>query len=96
METTNRNRTKEAIHHRLGELRAELDVGQGKMAVLDRTRDELRDTLLRIAGAIQVLKELLDGEGQDRVDPSGTTAAQVHFAAREFPCEAGVRAESQG
>jgi hypothetical protein len=43
---------------RLAALKKELDKGRQQMALLDGRRHELRDTLLRIAGAIQVLEEL--------------------------------------
>lgn len=45
--------------NRLEELRKELEKGQQEMARLDRQRQELRDTMLRISGAIQVIEELL-------------------------------------
>jgi hypothetical protein len=44
---------------RLKELRAEFERGQQQMVQLDLHRTELRDTLLRINGAIQVLEEML-------------------------------------
>jgi len=44
---------------RLEELRQELSKGQKRLEMLDRERQEVRDTLLRISGAIQVLEELL-------------------------------------
>jgi hypothetical protein len=51
---------------KLEELRTEFEKGQQQMALLDQKRGELRDTLLRISGAIQVLEELAkpqpDGE----------------------------------
>jgi prefoldin subunit 5 len=43
---------------RLQQLKDELQKGQQEMARLDRQRLELRDTMLRISGAIQVLEEL--------------------------------------
>jgi hypothetical protein len=46
------------VNHRLEELKNELIKGREKLAVLDRERQELRDTMLRISGAIQVLEEL--------------------------------------
>jgi prefoldin subunit 5 len=46
------------LTNRLEELRKELEKGQQEMARLDRQRQELRDTMLRISGAIQVLEEL--------------------------------------
>jgi hypothetical protein len=48
-----------AIRMRVDELREELAKGRRRAAALDAERDELRDTLLRIAGAVQVLEELL-------------------------------------
>jgi len=50
------------MEQRLHELRRELERGQQEMARLDLRRQELRDTLLRISGAIQVLEELKSQE----------------------------------
>lgn len=44
---------------RLEQLRAELEKGRQKMQSLDRERQEVRDTMLRISGAIRVLEEML-------------------------------------
>ena len=44
---------------RLEELRRELEKGRQRLEALDRERQELRDTMLRISGAIQVIEELL-------------------------------------
>lgn len=49
------------IAARLAELRQELDKGQQLLADLDERREGLRESLLRISGAIQVLEELGDG-----------------------------------
>ncbi|MBW9114635.1 hypothetical protein JNB88_13365 [Rhizobium cauense] len=46
------------IVERLTQLRAEWSEGQRRMEALDTERAKTRDTLLRIAGAIQVLEEL--------------------------------------
>jgi hypothetical protein len=40
----------------------ELEKGQRHLESVDRQRQEVRDTLLRISGAIQVLEELLNQE----------------------------------
>jgi hypothetical protein len=53
---------REQLENRLQELRTELDVGQKVMAELEMREANLRGTLLRIGGAIQVLEELLGGE----------------------------------
>lgn len=43
---------------RLEELRHEYERGRQHLENVERQRQELRDTLLRISGAIQVLEEL--------------------------------------
>jgi len=47
-----------SITQRLETLRQEFGKGQQQLALLDRKRAEVRDTLLRISGAIQVLEEI--------------------------------------
>ena len=61
------------MEERLQRLRQELEKGQQEMARLDLRRQELRDTLLRISGAIQVIEELLAQEDSRR--PEGELAA---------------------
>ena len=46
------------LAQRLAELQAEYDAGQKMLADLDARRANLTNTLLRIEGAIQVLREL--------------------------------------
>jgi chromosome segregation ATPase len=53
---------KEKLSERLEELKAELKAGQQMEAELEGKLAQLRTTLLRISGAIQVLEELLDHE----------------------------------
>lgn len=43
---------------RIDALRKEMEVGQQRMQDLERQLSQLRDTMLRISGAIQVLEEL--------------------------------------
>jgi prefoldin subunit 5 len=52
------------MRQKLEELKAEFEKGQQQMATLDQKRGELRDTMLRISGAIQVLEELLASDEQ--------------------------------
>ena len=53
------------IGARLEELRAEFEAGEKMLAELEGKRERLRESLLRIAGAIQVLEELAStGEQQ--------------------------------
>jgi hypothetical protein len=49
----------ELARARLESLRKELDVGQVELQKLETQRAYLRETLLRIDGAMQVLEELL-------------------------------------
>lgn len=48
----------EKIQTRIEELRKELEMGQQRMHDLELQVAQLRDTMLRISGAIQVLEEL--------------------------------------
>jgi prefoldin subunit 5 len=48
----------ERIQQRIETLRKELEVGQQRMRELEQQLAQLRDTMLRISGAIQVLEEL--------------------------------------
>jgi len=50
------------VQERIQQLKSELQKGQQEMARLDQQRQQLRDTMLRIAGAVQVLEELLAQE----------------------------------
>ena len=55
-------KAKDPLQARLGDLREELTKGERHLEVLDQQRQQVRDTLLRISGAIQVLDELLQQE----------------------------------
>ncbi len=50
---------KEQLEQRLQALKAEFEAGQKMLADLEARQAELRQTLLRISGAIQVLEEEL-------------------------------------
>ncbi|OKH18091.1 hypothetical protein [[Limnothrix rosea] IAM M-220] len=56
---------KEKLEKRLAELKQEYESGQKMMVELETKQTNLRDTLLRISGAIQILEEELSGEGDD-------------------------------
>lgn len=76
----------DAIRRKLLELQAEFEPGQQQLAALDQNRGILRDTLLRISGAIQVLEDLLQSEsspnGEDSVATSDNRGAPAASAAR--------------
>jgi predicted nuclease with TOPRIM domain len=50
---------KEQLQQRLRELKTEYETGQKMLAELEAKQASLRETLLRISGAIQVLEEEL-------------------------------------
>lgn len=52
---------------RLEVLKSEFDLGQAKLRELERQQSILRETLLRISGAIQVIDELLaEGDAEEK------------------------------
>lgn len=53
---------KQQLENRLKELQTEYESGQKMMADLESKQANLRDTMLRISGAIQVLDELISTE----------------------------------
>jgi archaellum component FlaC len=50
---------REQLEKRLGELKAEFEKGQKQLEELEEQANALRQTLLRISGAVQVLEEEL-------------------------------------
>ena len=65
---------REQLENRLRELRTEFEVGQKVMAELEIRQANLRSTLLRIGGAMQVLEEML---GEKKMDEASLTTAGV-------------------
>ena len=63
---------KDQLQRRLDDLKAEYETGQKMLADLEIKQATLRETLLRIAGAVQVLEEELGRE-----DPPPDTAPAV-------------------
>ena len=63
---------REQIQIRQEELKKEFEIGQTQLQETDRRQALLRETLLRISGAIQVLEETL-GSGKDQQE--GLSAA---------------------
>jgi len=55
---------KEKIEQRLNELKKEFEQGQTMLNDLDQKRENLRETLLRISGAIQILEEQVSSENK--------------------------------
>jgi hypothetical protein len=62
----------EQLQARLEELRSEFDSGQRLLADLAQREMNIRQSLLRISGAIQVLEELIERDGSYEPLPAGT------------------------
>jgi hypothetical protein len=65
----------EQMERRREELREQLQVGEQRLRELDEERAQLQQTLLRIAGAAQVLDELLGAENGNGAAPVAGAAA---------------------
>jgi hypothetical protein len=61
---------------RLQELRDDYTSGENQLAQLDRRRVQLQDGLLRTAGAIQMLEELIAASGAFDADPEAVVTIQ--------------------
>ncbi len=57
------------LEERLAELQKEFDAGQKMLAELDAKRQNLTTTLLRIEGAMQVIREMLQEAGGEPPPP---------------------------
>ena len=51
---------KEELQARLNDLKKEFDIGQKRLRELEAEQSNVRETMLRISGAIQVLQELIE------------------------------------
>lgn len=63
------------ILNRLASLKEEFETGQARLRELEAEQVHVRDTMLRISGAIQVLQELVDGSKPGPVAAETTMAA---------------------
>jgi predicted nuclease with TOPRIM domain len=69
---------REQLQQRLEELKKEFETGQARLREVEMQEARLRETLLRISGAIQVLEEALAAESDAGADDGrqGADAAQ--------------------
>ncbi len=76
---------KEQLEQRLNDLKAEFESGQKTLAGLEAKEAELKSTILRISGAIQVLEEELGKEskisnnGSENVAQRNKSVAQANL-----------------
>jgi predicted nuclease with TOPRIM domain len=68
---------KEKLEERLKELKAEFESGQKTLANLQSQEANLKETLLRISGAIQVLEEELEKAENDLSESEGTETKEA-------------------
>jgi predicted nuclease with TOPRIM domain len=72
----------EQLQQRLEELKKEFETGQARLRELETEQSYIRETLLRISGAIQVLEEALAQETKpdEAVTPGSRAVGQVSKA----------------
>jgi predicted nuclease with TOPRIM domain len=71
------------LEQRLHELRAEFEAGHKILAELEAKQVHLRETLLRISGAIQVLEEELAKAAQPQASIPGPAGGASKMAIQE-------------
>ena len=74
---------REQLQARLTLLQKEFQTGQTRLREVETQQAILRDTLLRISGAIQVLEELLAGNGTGAGQEVRTLESELVGASRE-------------
>ena len=72
---------RQQVERRLHALQAEWASGQHMLAELETQQTNLRNTLLRISGAMQVLEELLAQAPEEGPPPVSCTGAGQSFQA---------------
>jgi hypothetical protein len=73
---------REHLQNRLEQLKHEFQVGEIRLNELEAQQRQLRETMLRIDGAMQVLLELLRNEtGAEEVTSADATRLQLRTAA---------------
>jgi len=59
---------REQLQQRLAELKKDFTEGQSRLQEMEAQQALMRDTLLRISGAIQVIEEMLRDEQTEQAD----------------------------
>lgn len=78
----NEQSMQEQIQARLEELKEELEIGQAELQKVEMQRTYLRETMLRIEGAMHALRELL-AEGQQPGGQNGSATGENEIAATQ-------------
>ncbi len=72
---------REQLEQRLQELKAEFRAGEKLLAELDAKQMNLRSSMLRISGAIQVLEELLNAAQESNQESVDSANLEMELAA---------------
>lgn len=76
---------KEQLEKRLAALEAQFEHGMKVLRDLEAQEVTLKETLLRISGAIEVLREELNSAGQPAEDGGAQNADATAYADRQTP-----------
>ncbi len=74
---------KPQLEQRLEQLKSEFDSGQKMMADLESQQSNLKSTMLRISGAIQVLEEILQKERESSGNGAHMPANELEHVLQE-------------
>ena len=76
---------REQMRLRMEELKKEFEIGQHRLQETERQQALLRETLLRISGAIQVLEEVLSNSEGRQDDRQSADGGQDAGSSKQFP-----------
>lgn len=74
---------RDQIEARLAELEAEIEIGERRWREADIEQTRLRETLIRMSGAAQILRELLEAQQVNTDSIPGVGASNGHVPAAE-------------
>jgi hypothetical protein len=76
---------KEQVLNRLASLKKEFEAGQARLRELEAEQTYVRETMLRISGAIQILEELVDKPSPGPAGDAMTSATSAGIGPRPSP-----------
>ncbi|MDJ0520219.1 MAG: hypothetical protein QNJ74_29520 [Trichodesmium sp. MO_231.B1] len=74
---------KEQLEQRLNELKSEFESGQKYLADLEQKEANVRQTLLRIQGAIQVIEEEIAKANNNKTESSETSTIEPEIVTND-------------